>query len=186
MALAYAAEHPDSSGPLALIGCGTFDQEARDRLHATVRSRMDPDLRERIEWLDEEVADPDERLRIKGELLLPLYSNDLIATDTETEEVDARAHEETWADMIRLQAEGTYPAAFAVIDAPVIMLHGVDDPHPGQMIRSTLVLYLPQLEYTEWERCGHYPWLERHAHREFFRVLRDWLSHHLNVAGKPA
>ena len=41
------------------------------------------------------------------------------------------------------------------------------------MIRDSLALYIPQLEYREWERCGHMPWLERAASRDFFRALRD-------------
>ncbi len=49
---------------------------------------------------------------------MPLYSfNPLPCLDGE-EKVDARAQRETWADMIRLQAEGIYPAAFASIKSP--------------------------------------------------------------------
>jgi pimeloyl-ACP methyl ester carboxylesterase len=78
--------------------------------------------------------------------------------------------------MLRLQAEGVYPRSFAAIESPVLMLHGADDPHPGAMIRDSLTPYLPQLEYRELERCGHYPWLERAAHDEFFATLREWLG----------
>ena len=77
---------------------------------------------------------------------------------------------------MRLQEESVYPAAFAAIDAPVLMLHGTVDPHPGRMIRASLEPHLPQLEYHEWERCGHYPWLEKAAREEFFAVLREWLT----------
>jgi len=77
---------------------------------------------------------------------------------------------------LRQQREGVYPAAFAAIDVPVLMLHGTADPHPGPMIRASLTPYLPQLEYREWERCGHYPWLERAARGPFFEFLRQWLA----------
>ena len=63
------------------------------------------------------------------------------------------------------------------------MLHGAADPHPGLMIRASLEPYLPQLEYHEWERCGHYPWLERAVRDEFFSVLRAWLINKLTQAG---
>jgi pimeloyl-ACP methyl ester carboxylesterase len=78
--------------------------------------------------------------------------------------------------MVRLQEEGAYPAAFAAIETPVLMLHGAADPHPGRMIRESLAPHLPQLEYREWERCGHYPWLERAVRHEFLDVLRAWLG----------
>jgi len=63
--------------------------------------------------------------------------------------------------------------------APVLMLHGAVDPHPGQMIRANLEPHLPQLEYLEWQRCGHYPWLERAVRGEFFAVLHEWLARQL-------
>jgi len=92
------------------------------------------------------------------------------------EPFDVRAHTETWADMVRLQEAGVYPAAFAAITSPVLMLHGMYDPHPGPMIRASLTPYLPQLEYREWERCGHWPWGEKYVHDEFFALLHEWLA----------
>ncbi len=67
--------------------------------------------------------------------------------------------------MVRLQREGVYPAAFAAISSPLVMLHGDHDPHPGEMIRDTLKAFMPQLEYRSWRLCGHRPWTERHVAR---------------------
>jgi pimeloyl-ACP methyl ester carboxylesterase len=176
LALAYGAAHPDRTGPIVLIGCGTFDEVARSNLESTRDERMDESLRRRIANLREEFPNPDEALRVLGNLLLPLYSYELVTTDLEIETCDARAYQETWTDMVRLQAEGVYPAAFSAIDSPVLMLHGAVDPHPGQMIRASLRPHLPLLEYIEWERCGHYPWLEKAVRDEFFKVLSEWLA----------
>jgi pimeloyl-ACP methyl ester carboxylesterase len=179
LALAYGAAHPDRTGPIALIGCGTFDEASRRELESTRDERMDETLRQRIANLEDEFPNPDEALRALGDLLLPLYSYELVTTDLEIERCDARAYRETWEDMVRLQEEGVYPAAFAAIDSPVLMLHGTVDPHPGRMIRASLKPHLPQLNYIEWERCGHYPWLEKAIRDEFFKVLNGWLSQQL-------
>ncbi len=176
LALAYAAAHPDRVVSLVLIGCGTFDPAARDRLRAARDERMGDGLRRRLGRLAEDATDPDQRLREMGNLLLPLDSYELASTDLEVEAYDARAHDETWEDMVRLQEAGVYPAAFATIEAPVLMLHGATDPHPGRLIRASLERHLRDLEYREWERCGHYPWLEKAVNEEFFAVLREWLS----------
>jgi len=176
LALAYAAAHPGGAAALVLIGCGTFDRAARVCMRAILETRTDDRLRQRMEHLSEEFSDLDERFHMLGKLILPLYSYELIAADQDVGACDARAHHETWGDMLRLQDEGVYPGAFAAINVPVIMLHGADDPHPGHMIRAGLERYLPQLEYREWERCGHYPWLEKYVCEEFFAVLRDWLA----------
>jgi hypothetical protein len=70
--------------------------------------------------------------------LLPLYAWSPITLTLEVECVDARGHAESWNDMLRLQADGIYPAAFAAIKTPVLMLHGDFDPHPGPLIRASL------------------------------------------------
>ena len=59
---------------------------------------------------------------------------------------------------------------------PVLMLHGAADPHPGGMIRTSLLQYIPQLEYREWGTCGHYPWLEQDVREAFLTELRAWLD----------
>jgi pimeloyl-ACP methyl ester carboxylesterase len=179
LALATAAAHPRRAGPIVLIGCGTFDRESRACLEATLAARVGDELRRRLEGLASEIADPDERLRKRAELLLPAYSCESVSTELEIDSCDARAHRETWEDMVRLQEDGTYPAAFAAIDSPVLMLHGDVDPHPGPRIRASLEPYLRRLETVELARCGHYPWLERGAREEFAGVLRSWLARKL-------
>jgi len=177
LALAHAARHPGQIASIVLIGSGTFSVAARERFHAIVDSRTDVSLRRRLRTLDLEYADPDERLAARARLTLPLYSYDLESADPGFESADARAHEQTWTDMMRLQEQGVYPGAFAAIRVPVIMMHGADDPHPGEMIRASLEPYLPQLEYVEWQRCGHYPWLEP-VRDQFYESLLDWLQRH--------
>ena len=177
LALAFAAAHPDHVSALVLVGCGPFDPVARHRLVATREARLNDRLRRRLERLTQEVSDPDRRLFLLGSLMRQVDSCELLPGASEVEVCDARAHEQTWQDMLRLQEEGVYPAAFAAIKAPVLMLHGAQDPHPGDLIRASLEPFLPQMSYLEWERCGHYPWLERAVHHEFFAVLCEWLKH---------
>jgi pimeloyl-ACP methyl ester carboxylesterase len=185
LALAYAAANPGRAAALVLIGCGTLDSAARDRLRAIRHERMGEDVRRRVERLDEKISDPDERLRVMGRLIQRVDSYELFPGTDETVRYDARALKETWDDMLKLQETGVFPAAFAEIRAPVIMLHGAADPHPGQMIRSSLQPHLPQLEYREWEHCGHYPWLEKAAQTEFYRALLEWLSRNTTRATPP-
>ena len=80
---------------------------------------MDENLRRQLDRLTDEFAEPDERLEARAELILPLYSYELITSDQEIESCDARAHQETWEDMVRLQDEGMYPAKFSGIQVPI-------------------------------------------------------------------
>jgi pimeloyl-ACP methyl ester carboxylesterase len=182
LGLAYAAAHPGEGSPLVLVGCGTFDAAARARLRAIREARMDGEFRQAMARLDRVYPDPDERLGAAGQLMARLDSYDAApgnaSEDLGKAACDARGHEETWHDMLRLQEEGVYPAAFSAIRSPVLMLHGAADPHPGRMIRASLAPHVRQLEYREWARCGHYPWRERFVRDEFFAVLRAWLVGH--------
>lgn len=176
LALAYAAEYRGRAAALALVNCGTFDPAARAAFRANLDVRMDKALRKRIARLEQEPPDSQERLAAALPLLLPLYSHELIPPGMEWGAFDVRAYEESWNDMLRLQEAGVYPAAFAAIAAPVLMLHGSVDPHPGAMVRATLRRFIPHLEYREWERCGHFPWLEKFARDDFYTELRGWLG----------
>lgn len=175
LALAFTAEHQKIVSSLVLIGSGTFDRASRKRMHALIEDRMTDDVRERVAAIKRDVADEDERLRQTGEAILPVYAHDPVTTDLEIDHCDAKGHVETWSDMVRLQETGKYPAAFTRINCPVLMLHGAEDVHPGEMIRANLSTVIPHLEYIEWPKCGHYPWIERRVSDTFYNSITTWL-----------
>ncbi len=175
LALAAAAADPEAFGPLVLVGCGTFDRAARGEYLLALERRGGQGFLAELAALERDEADPERRLLAKAERFDRAFGVDLVP-ETSHAALDARAHADTWADMLRLQAAGVYPAAFAVIRCPVLMLHGAEDPHPGPLIRDSLLPYLPQLEYREFARCGHYPWRERFARVDFFAQLDEWLA----------
>lgn len=177
LALAHAGAHPDRVSSLVLVGCGTFSRAARARMGEILAARRTRAIERELE-LSASCTDPDERLSRRGRIMQKLQSCDLMEGADEPARCDARAHEETWRDALRLQEEGIHPKAFAAIRVPVLMLHGVEDPHPGPMVRDSLLPFIPQLEYVEYARCGHYPWLEKEAHEAFWDALGKWLSEH--------
>ncbi len=178
LALAYASTYPDAISCSVLIGCGTFDVASRKQLELTRNVRMDNKLMHQVQRVENQTLSPNERMEAMGRLNLQLDSYRLGPVEDKMLTCDARGHEETWRDMMRLQAAGTYPESFSSIYVPSIMLHGAYDPHPGHMIHESLRPYMPQLAYKLWLACGHYPWLEREAKEEFYTTLLDWLSQH--------
>lgn len=175
LALAYAAAHPATPSTLVLIGCGTFSQSARAVFETRLEARLTPAQRASLGELRRREIDPDRRLALIGRVYDEAYGYDLENPGPKLRALDARAFDETWSDVLRLQSEGLYPAAFAAIRSPVLMLHGAEDPHPGRLTRDDLRAYIPHLEYRELRECGHSPWLERQARGEFFFILEGWL-----------
>ncbi|QQE13230.1 alpha/beta hydrolase [Planctomycetota bacterium] len=181
LALAYAAQYPEVVGPIVLVGCGTYSEQTRNILKERIQERIDTEhgLAGRLARLDVEVENPQKRANEKHRLTERLYCYAKLGEDVVGKvdvEFDLRAHEQTWHDMMRMQAEGAYPKAFEVIKSPVLMIHGAHDPHPGIETYELLKQSMPQLDYHELERCGHSPWAERYARTEFFSTMRGWLA----------
>jgi pimeloyl-ACP methyl ester carboxylesterase len=130
--------------------------------------------------LESEFPDEAERFAEAHSLSDSIYTYcRAVDTDERTEQFDLKGHLESWSDMVRLQASGAHPAEFASIHCPVLMLHGSYDPHPGAIIRDSLEEYVPHLEYHEFDKCGHSPWVEEHARDRFLATTRGWLEQHL-------
>ena len=185
LALAYAAEHPTMPAGLILIGCGTFSMAARAEFEARLDARLTPADRAEIAYLRQTETDANRRLAALGRLMTRVYGYDIEDVLDDGVAIDAVANEQTWADMMRLQRDGTYPAAFAAIGAQVVMLHGDADPHPGRLIAEDLRRHIPHLEYQELSKCGHSPWLERQAKRAFFEMLGARLSARFRPPCRP-
>ncbi len=178
LALAFAGVHSDLAGPLVLIGSGTFTVESSREFHRLLAGRVPAEVEARLEAAAN-AADPDAALRAAAADLDAPYSYELEDLDDSLEWVDARGNQETDRDWNRRRAAGDFPGAFSGVTSPILMIHGVADPHPGRMIRDSLLPVLPQLEYVEIERCGHYPWRERYAREPFYAVLNSWLDNRM-------
>ena len=62
------------------------------------------------------------------------------------------------------------------IHCPVVAIHGDYDPHPYQGVKEPLSKTLDDFRFILLENCGHYPWLEKHASSEFYKVLEKELE----------
>jgi pimeloyl-ACP methyl ester carboxylesterase len=178
LALAYAARHPDKSGPIVLVGCGTFDRASRACSVRIREQRIADYITEHPEYVEDLDLGLGERI-MKWHEMTDNYDLLPVPPDPENPPFDRQAFAETWQDMLRCQEAKLYPETFSNIHSPVLMLHGEYDPHPGKMIRDSLMPYIPQLEYREFENCGHKPSIERHARDVFFTTMHHWLATHI-------
>lgn len=177
LALTYAARYPDEIERLVLIGCGTFDAQARQVYQDSMEERMDAHDRKRIDYLEDLLAlevDPGRRNELFaqfGAIYTRLQSCNPLPGSSEVLVYDEAGFRQTWIDVLTLQEQGVQPAEFTAIRAPVTMIHGEDDPHPGELIYRSLVPYIRDIAYHELQRCGHIPWVEREAREAFYHLL---------------
>jgi pimeloyl-ACP methyl ester carboxylesterase len=185
LGLSFAARHPARVSRLILVGCGTYDEACRALLRQSLDERLGETGRARLAKLQGMLtSERDPRARDSafaelGELAGRAESHHRIedpAAPGDALPVDFEGHDETWRDVLRLQREGLEPRAFEAIQAPVLMVHGDCDPHPGPATRDLLRRFVPHLEYVGLERCGHEPWRERWARDGFLELLRERLA----------
>jgi pimeloyl-ACP methyl ester carboxylesterase len=181
LALSYAARYPAAVRALALVGCGTYDAASRAEYERRFEAKLGDAGRVRGKELRiameraRDRAERDQILARRGTFAAEVQAIDLLPETEAPVDADATGHDETWRDVLRRQATGLEPQSFDAIESPVLMLHGDDDPHPGTMIRDTLLRHIPQLECVGIPRCGHEPWRERHGREPFLTALRGWL-----------
>jgi len=179
-ALSFAARYPHRVRSLALVGCGTYDVRTRRAYVSNLARRLDPSAHAEFAGLASRDADARraalERVATRVEAAEAYDPVVVPGTHAGARPVDARSYDESWQDVLRRQRDGREPAAFRRIDCPVLMLHGRDDPHPGDRIARALRRTIPQLVYRPIPRCGHVPWRERRARTIFYGLLERWLA----------
>jgi pimeloyl-ACP methyl ester carboxylesterase len=193
LALSFASTCPSLVHKIALIGCGTYDAASRATYTRVLRERLGPDGRRDYDDLNRQsstardAAELDRLRRARAVLSMRAQAVDPIDFGDGDEagpdplggwddwRGDALGAEQTWADVLRLQAEEVEPQRFSAITVPVLMLHGHQDPHPGRATAETLRAHIRQLDYVEFQDCGHTPWAERKARDRFLEELRSFL-----------
>ena len=182
LALTYAARYPVEVERVVLIGCGTFDQRSHEAYQTCMKQRMNSNDRHRINSLKAQLAVEKNRQRRNelfaefGAIFTRIQSFIPLPTNSEKLSCDEGSFTETWDDVISLQERGVQPAEFARIQAPVTMIHGDKDPHPGSLIYKSLATFINDIQYREVSRCGHIPWIEREAKDVFFKLLTECLG----------
>jgi pimeloyl-ACP methyl ester carboxylesterase len=182
LALTYAARYPDEIDRVILIGCGTFDRHARQLYQDSMEKRMDTHDRHRIDELETLLAYEEDPVRRNelfaqfGEIYTRIQSCNPLPVSTEVLVHDEAGFRQTWMDALSLQEQGLQPEEFKAINAHVTMIHGDEDPHPGELIYDSLVPFIPDIAYREVPRCGHIPWMEREAREVFYQLLLECLE----------
>jgi len=174
LALAFAAAHPARVGSLVLVGCGTFDAASRELLERNRESRIDSDLRGGIERLEREVSDP--TIGWPGSDGCCCRSTRTISKRTGwTSKPATRARTGKPGTTCSGFSRRCLPGRFRSHRAPGAHAPRGRGPSSGTLIEAVLRERVPQLEYREWQCCGHYPWLEKAVRQDFLAALSDWI-----------
>lgn len=171
----FAARHPGLVRKLILVGSGPFEEAYAQEIMSTRMTRLSAE--ERAEWnsimskLGAGEALPDltrlDELMSKADTYEPLED----APKAEPIAVNAEQHGRIWAEASALRRSGQLLEHGKRIACPVVAIHGEHDPHPYQGVFAPLTEVLNGVTCILLPRCGHTPWMERHASHAFYDIL---------------
>jgi pimeloyl-ACP methyl ester carboxylesterase len=82
-------------------------------------------------------------------------------------------NKQVWSEFVTLRdTRGYLSEKFSRITVPTVVIHGEYDPHPIDGIQPFLESCLGNVQFHVMPKCGHYPWIERHARDRFYELLR--------------
>jgi pimeloyl-ACP methyl ester carboxylesterase len=170
LAVLFAARHPDFVRKLVLIGCGPLEPGHEAALHEARMRRLTAADRRELDALYAKLSSGDRSSMDRfGEIFGKADQVDPLPRP-KLGEFDAATFERVWPEAAALRARGGFLEAVRSIGCPVVAFHGDADPHPAEGVRRPLSV-LPDFRFVLLERCGHMPWVERHAAQAFLEQL---------------
>ena len=175
------AQNPDLIKKLVLIGSGVFDEQYAAAIMDTRLSRLTDDERGAFGSMLSQLNSPSVKDKNAvfekfGVLMSKADSFDPMPHDSDVIEYQYHMFNSVWPDARDLRASGKLLALGMQIKCPVVAIHGDYDPHPAEGIKKPLSNMLSDFRFITIDKCGHYPWYERHAKDAFFNVLRQELE----------
>jgi pimeloyl-ACP methyl ester carboxylesterase len=171
-----AAMTPALAEQLIMVGAGVFDERYAGGIMKTRLERLTPAKRSTVAFLLEVLARNDDKGKDQaftrlGSLLYKADCYDPLLLDNEVIGGNFAIFRNVWDEAAAMRKSGELLALAPRIRCPVIAIHGSYDPHPAQGVQILSGL-VPDFRFILLDKCGHYPWVERYACKEFYRLLR--------------
>jgi pimeloyl-ACP methyl ester carboxylesterase len=184
LSLLVTVHHPALVRKLILVGSGPFEEANVAKLQQTRNDRLTPDERAEFDGILQALSDPEteDTSPLLARLgMLSSKTDAYDAVEAETMEGDwippqGEIFQGVWREAAAMRRSGRLLALAKDVRCPVLAIHGDYDPHPAEGVREPLTRVLDQFRFVLLDRCGHTPWTERHAWRQFYAVLQEELG----------
>jgi pimeloyl-ACP methyl ester carboxylesterase len=173
-----ASRHPSLVRKLVLVSSGPYLADYATGIMNTRGSRLDEEERAEAHVLMEaleagEGAERDFAFARLGTLISKADSFDPMEHEDDTIECRFDIFMSVWKDAEELRRSGRLLEMGRDIRCPVVAIHGDYDPHPPEGVNTPLSSILSDFRFILMEKCGHKPWIERHARERFYGLLAD-------------
>ncbi len=181
LGLIFSSKHPDYVKKLFLISCGPlkseYESSIMDKRLKRLNSKEKDELYEVFEALSEQTGFNDENITRKLDRLMEKTdSYDMIEHENEVIGFQPEVHKKVLDEFLELREKGKLIEHVKSLECPLTVIHGDYDPHPYEGVKEPLSDELSNFNFFLLQKCGHYPWYEKHAKNRFYKILKDELG----------
>ncbi|WP_407355313.1 alpha/beta fold hydrolase [Methanolobus sp. WCC5] len=181
LAFMFAARYPSYVKKLILIASGPFKESYASLIMQKRLERLNNnEIREYLK-LSASMADPDVKNKDYfftryGKLISNADSFDLVHSGETGPGLRYDVNRIIWKEASYLRKSGKLLDMGRMIRCPVVAIHGNYDPHPFEGVKEPLSRVIDDFRYVLLDKCGHYPWLEKHSAEAFYHVMAEEIA----------
>jgi len=180
LSLLTAARYPEAVLKLIIVASAPFEDRYAALIHNRRINRLSEEEKIQFRSLMQRLASSHsgEDKILSRKLHTLFLKSDFYETGTEGEEYSSRVRinskifSSVWSSAAELRSSGSLLKKASTLKCPVVAIHGDYDPHPAEGVELPLLRVIKNFRFILLEKCGHYPWLEKHASEKFYEILR--------------
>ncbi|PWI48081.1 alpha/beta hydrolase [Candidatus Heimdallarchaeota archaeon B3_Heim] len=181
LSLLFAVQHKSDVKKIILISSGPFEEKYVDQLRTTRTNRLSKEERAEFETIitklnTENLYQNDAEFKRLGELGSKTDNFNPMKKEVEDEiqvKDSSEIYQLVWGEAAKLRKNGQLLELTKSITCPVTAIQGDYDPHPYEGVEVPLSRTLRNFKFHLIKKCGHTPWLENEAYKEFYQILND-------------
>lgn len=180
LSMMVASEHPQLIKKLIMVGCAPLEDRYVPIIMRKRYRRLGTGEIDELKRVTSMMSSPGTSEAVPrrfGELMSKADSYELIEQERPNVIYDLHINRKVWGEASRMRSTGEILDILSRVRCPTTAIHGRNDPHPWEGVKYPLDELRPDDVFHLLDRCGHAPWLEKHARERFLNLLKDELDH---------
>ena len=169
----YSVRYPEQVVNTILVGSGPLE----DKYVPEIGKRRMQNLLEDYRTLFQRLANNETTVEDMKRIPAMFEKSDNFCLDDKenhrADRVDSEMHNRVWSEATQLRSSGELLRTFKKIKSNLFIIQGSVDPHPAQGVIQPLEEIGVECETYILEKCGHSPFMEKHAKEKFYEILVD-------------